>query len=147
MHSERTTERQVACYAVATALVAAAGAWSCTGCDGHSKRAGDARPIEQVRVHPQFNYETTKEVLVTVEVTDEAGNPRQGVLVSVFEQDGEKLSSGITDDFGLYQQPLTVPAHHEQLEVIADVIGTVSNKTVDIAPSVKVAFETSGAAS
>ncbi len=81
-------------------------------------------PIDQIAVPQGFDFSMTKDVTVKVTVADDTGKILPGSLVTVGNTEeqlvpGNILARGITNDQGLFERVIRVPAHYGALRVQA----------------------------
>ncbi len=74
-------------------------------------------------------------------VNDTLGDRQSGVIITVASEDGRRITSGMTDSQGRFEQFITLPVNHDRIDVYAGILGRVSQKSVDIAAAIEVTFE------
>ncbi|HEX37756.1 MAG TPA: LruC domain-containing protein [Candidatus Cloacimonetes bacterium] len=88
--------------------------------------------MDQLDVPEWFDYETTRKVEIQVTLIDEAGNPINGMPVSVYRDtfaiDEELITSGMTTYGGRFTKNISLPTTIERVTVRC----LLGKKTVDI---------------
>jgi LruC domain-containing protein len=92
-----------------------------------------------------FDYATTQDLTLDVRLTDRNGNPLQGVRIDVFDAPNDGVAerkvyaTGITDDFGVLNVPLSLPTYQKQVTIFPYAMGVPQNVEVPVSGS-KVSF-------
>ncbi len=97
-------------------------------------------PIDQVSVPRGFDFCMTQDVTVKVTVADADGNILPGFLVTVGNTEQEPVSDnilarGITNDRGLFERVVRVPARYNTLRVQAGLSDAARQADVSITNS------------
>lgn len=106
-----------------------------TGCskDNDKNEADVLTSFEDIQVHEQFNYETTKMVNVELTVLNGSGDGVANIPFKVFDiapkEGGTLFDSGATDEDGIANFYVTIPSYLEELYVE----GYMSSLTLPIA--------------
>lgn len=101
--------------------------------------------IEQMVVPPNFDYATTREVMVDVVLADAMGAPFKGTKVTLYDGIKEpgtnprELFTGYTGADGKLLAPVSIPTYLKEVVVFPYCIGIPNNITVAVAAN-KVAF-------
>ena len=101
--------------------------------------------IDELVVDPNFNYNTTKNIVVNVNVLNNEGNPMPFLPIEVYQSDqidseeyldgmseGAILFSGATNSLGALQVELSVPTALHELVVATDYLGLVNRTLMDV---------------
>jgi hypothetical protein len=96
--------------------------------------------LAEAVVAPGFDYETVRNVRVSVRVRTEEGRPLAGVGVTVLTEGGVRLAAGRTDGFGDWEQGLAVASFERRLVFRAATIGIPAEAVVDVAADMTVDF-------
>jgi len=92
--------------------------------------------INDLKVDPAFEFQTTRDVGVKITMLDNINNPVTGMRVDIYtafpDSGGKRLLSGVTDSKGVFQCDYKIAAYVKSLAVGTDAIGFVNMQTVDV---------------
>jgi hypothetical protein len=83
-----------------------------------------ASAMNHLKVPKGFSYANDRPVHLRVQVFDHRGMSAANRLIEVFEPDGgQRIVSGMTDDYGVFEGSITLPNHLDQVFLRANVLG------------------------
>lgn len=92
--------------------------------------------MKDLKVDPDFTFQTSKPVSIKVTMLDNNNGPVAGMRVDIYtahpDSGGKRLTSGITDAKGVYELEYSIPAYANELTVGTDAIGFVNMQTLNI---------------
>lgn len=92
-------------------------------------------PIASLNVPKGFDYATTQDVQVDIQVKSPNGNPYQKVMVAIYAVDSQgfnPLVRGVTDAEGRYQDLMRIPGYHQDLQIQVSALGIENYQRVKI---------------
>ncbi|NTW49108.1 MAG: hypothetical protein HGB19_05125, partial [Chlorobiales bacterium] len=100
---------------------------------------------EDLVVPQEFNYETVKDVKVTLKLLGNDNAPLKNVSLQIYNDTQTLLATGLSDASGICEVTLTLPTYYEKLIVRPNYVGLSSD--VDVPIQGKTATATIGGAS
>ncbi len=109
-----------------------------SGCkeDNSTQPVPVTKSIDQLTINSAFNFETTKNVSVTIKVQTPSADVMKGVPIKLYKD--SPLSSGnyietlASDDAGMISTSITLPGYTDSLYLVTDYIGLPSEIAVPI---------------
>jgi hypothetical protein len=92
-------------------------------------------PIASLNVPKGFDYATTQDIQVDIQVKSPNGNPYQKVMVAIYAVDSQgfnPLVRGVTDAEGRYQDLMRIPGYHQALQIQVSALGIENYQQVKI---------------
>ncbi len=92
-------------------------------------------PIASLNVPKGFDYATTQDIQVDIQVKSPNGNPYQKVMVAIYAVDSQgfnPLVRGVTDAEGRYQDLMRIPGYHQDLQIQVSALGIENYQRVKI---------------
>ncbi|MGE3726001.1 MAG: hypothetical protein AB7I41_10655 [Candidatus Sericytochromatia bacterium] len=92
-------------------------------------------PIASLNIPRGFDYATTQDVQVDIQVKSPNGAAYQQVMVAIYATDHEgfnPLIRGVTDASGRYQDLMRIPGYHSSLQVQVSALGIENHRQVPI---------------
>lgn len=100
-----------------------------------SKDSPESSNQEQ-NVPENFNYATTQEITVDINLKDHNGAPLQGLRVNLYSPDLEKhIASGVSNSNGDYNSLVRIPTYLDEVRIRINYIGFDNDRTVKISGS------------
>ncbi|MDH7913332.1 LruC domain-containing protein [Winogradskyella sp. SYSU M77433] len=100
--------------------------------------------ISELNIPADFNFVTTSEIEIEVEVKSVTDQALSGVKVSFFtkhpDSGGTYLSSGLTNSTGVLNTKIQVPTYLENLFVQVHSVGFANQKTEVVSPNMSLTF-------
>ncbi len=117
------------------ALFVGAALYSCNKKNSNPVPAGPKK-MKDLVVADNFNWSTTKPATFTVRTADNLGNAIAGAKILIYTKDpeegGKLITSGVTNQSGVFSVAYEVPAYYTQLFVTTDYVGLPKPGMVDL---------------
>lgn len=105
---------------------------------------GDTDIMSNLTIPRDFNFQTTRNIRVTVDVMSIENKPLKGVKVGFFnkhpDENGKLLTSAFTDSFGKIDTQIRVPSYFENIFIQVYSIGFANQKTIPVINNTNVTF-------
>jgi hypothetical protein len=90
--------------------------------------------VKDMTVASGFDYDMERQVLLDIQVLDHEGMPAAFRLVEVFDPTGgkQRILSGMTDEYGVFQGSVTLADRFDQVFVRANVLGIDNEEMLPI---------------